>query len=107
MTTITPATKAQLDALIEIVKDAGMNEAAGLLRLGSDEITKELKAREQCLCLIYIGDNGDCPVHGKGLEKKQASPRSYEHEYPHDFSVTEIKADYQECGELYAMGMGY
>ena len=94
--TITPANKAQLDALIEIVKDAGMNEAAGFLQLGSDEITKELKAREQCLCLIYIGDNGDCPVHGKGLEQNTGS-----------FSADEIKADYQEQNDLYAMGMGY
>lgn len=100
MTTITPATKAQLDALIEIVKDAGMNEAAGLLQLGSDEITREIKAREQaeklCVCLIYIGDNGDCPVHGNGLEQNHGA-----------FSDDEIRADYQERGELYAMGMGY
>lgn len=88
-TTITPATKAQLDALIEIVKDAGMNEAAGLLQLGSDEITHELKKRESCICLIYIGDNADCPVHGK------------------PFTDAEIKADYQERADLYAMGMGY
>lgn len=88
-TTITPATKAQLDALIEIVKDAGMNEAAGLLQLGSDEITKELKARENCSCFLYMGDNADCPVHG------------------HPFTDAEIKADYQERNDLYAMGMGY
>lgn len=66
-TEITPATKEQLDALIEIVKDAGMNEAAGLLQLGSDEITKELKAR----------------------------------------AAAEIREDYQERNDLYAMGMGY
>lgn len=99
MTTITPATKAQLDALIEIVKDAGMNEAAGLLQLGSDEITKELKAREEaeksCICLLYIGDNGDCPVHGKGHEQNHGA-----------FSADEIHADYQERNDLYVMGMG-
>lgn len=89
MTTITPATKSQLDALIEIVKDAGMNEAAGLLQLGSDEITKELKARENCSCFEFVGDNDACPVHGK------------------PFTDAEIKADYQERAELYAMGMGY
>jgi hypothetical protein len=94
-TTITPATKSQLDALIEIVKDAGMNEAAGLLQLGSDEITKELKKRESCICLIYIGDNGDCPVHGKGLEQNHGA-----------FSDAEIRADYQERNDLYVMGMG-
>lgn len=94
-TTITPATKAQLDALIEIVKDAGMNEAAGLLQLGSDEITHELKKRESCICLIYIGDNGDCPVHGKGHEQNHGA-----------FSDAEIKADCQERAELYMMGMG-
>lgn len=95
MTTITPATKAQLDALIEIVKDAGMYEAAGLLQLGSDEITKEIKARENCSCLEYVGDNDDCPVHGKGLEQKRGA-----------FSDAEIKADYQERSDLYMMGMG-
>lgn len=85
-TEITPATKAQLDALIEIVKDAGMNEAAGLLQLGSIEITKELKVREQCACYEYIGDNPECPVHGKAQEFTQA--------------------DEQERADLYTMGMG-
>lgn len=88
-TTITPATKAQLDALIEMVKNAGMYEAAGLLQLGSDEITKELKARENCSCLEYMGDNSECQVHGK------------------HFTNAEIRADYQERNDLYAMGMGY
>ncbi|MCZ2122247.1 MAG: hypothetical protein LC108_08295 [Anaerolineales bacterium] len=87
-TEVTPATKAQLDALIELVKDAGMNEAAGLLQLGSDEITKEIKKREGCLCFELQGDNDNCPVHGK------------------PFTDDEIKADYQERNDLYMMGMG-
>jgi hypothetical protein len=41
-----------------------------------------------CVCLEIVGDNGDCPVHGA-------------------FSDDEIKADYQERGDLYSMGMGY
>jgi hypothetical protein len=27
--------------------------------------------KKLCICLEYIGDNGDCPVHGKGLKKIQ------------------------------------
>ena len=49
---------------------------------------------EECVCIDFIGDNGHCPVHGKGLESNGA------------FSEAEIKADYQECNELYMMGMG-
>ncbi len=45
-----------------------------------------------CACFLYMGDNADCPVHGK---KSGA------------FSDAEIKADYQERNDLYAMGMGY
>ena len=45
-----------------------------------------------CSCFLYMGDNSECPVHGK---KTGA------------FSADEIKADYQERGDLYAMGMGY
>jgi len=46
-----------------------------------------------CSCFLYMGDNVDCPVHGA----KDTGA----------FSADEIKADYQERGELYAMGMGY
>jgi len=47
-----------------------------------------------CACFMYMGDNSDCPVHG-GMFKNHGA-----------FSDAEIKADYQERGELYAMGMG-
>jgi hypothetical protein len=48
-----------------------------------------------CACFLYVGDNSECPVHG-GMFKNHGA-----------FSADEIKADYQERGELYAMGMGY
>ena len=48
----------------------------------------------QCICLEMIGDNGDCPVHGKGLEKNQA------------LTFADYKADYQERNDLYVMGNG-
>ncbi len=44
-----------------------------------------------CSCFLYMGDNPDCPVHGK----KDGA-----------FSEAEIKADYQERNDLYMMGMG-
>lgn len=48
-----------------------------------------------CSCFLHMGDNADCPVHGKGLEQNHGA-----------FSDAEIKADYQERNELYMMGMG-
>ena len=41
-----------------------------------------------CSCYLYMGDNSECPVHGK------------------PFSDAEIRADYQERNDLYMMGMG-
>lgn len=41
-----------------------------------------------CSCFLYMGDNPDCPVHGK------------------PFTADEIRADYQERNDLYMMGMG-
>lgn len=88
----TPATKAQLDALIEMCKEAGYNEAAGLLQLGSNIISEKVKESEEpkniCWCFEIAGDNLQCPTHGKR------------------FSDAEIQADYQERSELYYMGMG-
>lgn len=89
--TATPATKAQLDALIDLVLEAGMNEAAGLMRLGSDMVSDALKP---CNCFEVMGDNGECPKHG-GMFKSHGA-----------FSDAEIKADYQELNDLYNMGMG-
>lgn len=48
----------------------------------------------QCTCLEIIGDNGNCPVHGKGFES---------HGY---FTDEEIADDYRERNDLYTMGMG-
>ena len=45
-----------------------------------------------CSCFLYMGDNVDCQVHGKNTGA---------------FSADEIRADYQERNNLYAMGMGY
>jgi len=47
-----------------------------------------------CACFMYIGDNVDCPAHGN---KENLGA----------FSADEIKADFQERNDLYAMGMGY
>lgn len=48
-----------------------------------------------CSCYECQGDNPNCPVHG-GMFKNHGA-----------FSDADIKADYQERGDLYAMGMGY
>jgi len=48
----------------------------------------------RCVCLEVIGDNGDCPVHGKGFEQAKA-------EYFEDYG-----ADYAERNDLYSFAMG-
>lgn len=50
-----------------------------------------------CSCFLYMGDNPDCPVLGHGRVSNNTGA----------FSADEIKADYQERNDLYAMGMGY
>lgn len=79
-TTATPATKQQLDALIQMCLDGGYNEAAGLLQLGSNtisEIVRDFDAKqtdddeeksETCTCYEYAGDNPLCPDHGQAQE---------------------------------------
>ena len=91
---IKPATKAQIDALIQFCKEYELYSAAGFLQLASDELDEAANGKNTCICLEIIGDNGNCPVHGKGFE------------YHGAFSEAEIKADYQERNELYMMGMG-
>jgi len=56
-----------------------------------------------CACFLYMGDNVDCPVHG-GMFKNHGEVSSIEAkaDYFSDYGF-----DYQERGELYAMGMGY
>lgn len=94
-TKVNPATKAQVEALIDLVKDAGMNEEAGLLKLATDQISKKLHKDEPlCVCLEVIGDNGTCPVHGPGFEQAKA-----------DY-FTDYGADYQERNDLYSFAMG-
>ena len=94
-TEITPATKAQLDRLIELLNEYGYNEEAGLIKLASDSIDEKVRANDTCSCFEVMGDNADCPVHGGAFENHGA------------FSDDEIKEDYRERAEIYAMGMGY
>ena len=95
-TPTTPATKAQLDQLIELLNEYGYNEEAGLIKLASDSIDEKVRANDEtCSCFEAMGDNADCPVHGGAFENHGA------------FSDDEIKADYRERADLYAMGMGY
>lgn len=89
-------TKTQIDNLIATCLSAGYNEAAGLITLASESISENVKrdTEETCICLEIIGDNGDCPVHGKGFEQAKA-------EYFSDYG-----AYYQERNDLYSFAMG-
>lgn len=49
---------------IEAIKLAARMLAAKQIR---DQRNKQL-----CVCLQYIGDNGDCPIHGKAPKAKGA-----------------------------------
>lgn len=89
---IKPATKAQIDALIQLCKDHELYNAAGFLQLASDELDEAANGKKDCSCFMYMGDNPDCLIH----DKKDNSA----------FSEAEIKADYQERNDLYMMGMG-
>ena len=94
-TEITPATKAQLDRLIELLNEYGYNEEAGLIKLASDSIDEKVRANDEtCSCFEVMGDNADCPKHGDMFNHGA-------------FSDDEIKEDYRERAEIYAMGMGY
>lgn len=55
-----------------------------------------------CSCFLYMGDNSECPVHGK---KTGAVAESIT--LDDDYVMAQLKADYEERKELYAMGMGY
>jgi hypothetical protein len=90
-------TKTQIDGLIATCLKAELNEAAGLLTLASAEISKFVSDNTdepQCVCLEVIGDNGTCPVHGKGFEEAKA-------EYYSDYG-----AEYQERNDLYSFAIG-
>lgn len=65
--TATPATKLQIDALIDFCLDNGIQEAAGLLQLASDTLSNVARANDKpvfCCCLEHAGDREDCPIHG-------------------------------------------
>ncbi len=96
-TNATPATKLQLDSLIQMCIDGGFNEAAGLLKLGSETLSGAIRESEKpvfCSCYDYAGENPACKIHGDLFDNHGA------------FSDAEIKADYQERNDLYTMGMG-
>ena len=57
-----------------------------------------------CSCFLYQGDNSDCPVHG-GTNKNTAAVESIT--LDDAYVMAQLKADYQERNDLYAMGMGY
>lgn len=116
-------TKTQIDGLIATCLKAGLNEAAGLLTLASGEISKYVRENTEepmCVCLEVIGDNGDCPVHGKGFESetgqycedcdntgyKRISPTILASCNHGAFSESDIKADYQERNDIRSMAGG-
>ena len=114
---IKPATKAQIDALIQLCKDHELYNAAGFLQLASDELDEAANGKKDCSCFMYMGDNPDCPVHGgmfkasEELKKLDAvyiggDGKIHKAESRGAFSEAEIKADYQERNDLYMMGMG-
>lgn len=70
--------KNEIESIKSILKDDPKNE-----------YWQNRLAELTCSCFLYMGDNADCPVRG------------------HPFTDAEIKADYQERADLYAMGMGY
>lgn len=61
----------------------------------NNEYWKNRLAALTCTCFEYVGDNSECPAHGDASKNTGA------------FSDANIKADYQERGDLYAMAMGY
>lgn len=89
-------TKKQIDALIEKLKVAGVNNAADLLSLASDEISQFVRENtdETCCCYEVMGDNPQCPKHG-GMFKGHGG-----------FFEADYFNDYRERDEIYAMGMG-
>jgi len=91
---IKPATKAQIDALIDLCKQYELYNAAGFLQLASNELDEAANGKPVCICLEIIGDNGDCPVHGNGFESHGA------------FSDSDIQDDYRDRNELYMIAMG-
>ena len=111
---ITHATKAQLDALIELcLGDPKFHEAAGLLKLASDIISEKVHEDEApCHCYEYMGDNPKCPTHG-GMFKEHGKVTDFR-VFDHALTMEEIKAEYysdygsnyQERNDLYCTGMG-
>lgn len=67
------------------------NKFQNCMKCGASLITPQ---EPLCICLEIIGDNGDCPVHGKGFEQAKA-----------DY-FTDYGADYQERNDLYSFAMG-
>ena len=93
---IKPATKSQIDALIDLCKEYELYNAAGFLQLASDELSEVANGKKSndCCCFEVMGDNPNCPEHGGMFSNHGA------------FSDAEIKADYQERNDLYNMAIG-
>lgn len=89
---VQPASKTQVQALIDLCLRGGFNEAAGLFQLGSQLLSDAVKEADEkpetCTCYEFICDNPLCPDHG--------------HLYQCEFTPE----DEQERNELYTMGMG-
>lgn len=81
--------KNEIESIKSILKDFPNNQY-WLARLAALMETEPI-----CCCFEVLGDNPNCPEHGGMFESHGA------------FSSDEIKADYQERGDLYAIGMGY
>jgi len=39
-------------------------------RLLMAKLIRDERNKKMCVCLEIISDNGDCPVHGPGLERR-------------------------------------
>lgn len=89
----TPATKLQLDSLIQKCLDGGFNEAAGLLKLGSETLSEAIREIEKpvfCSCYEYAGDNPSCKIHVDLFDNHGA------------FNDSDIR----DHADIYCLGMG-
>lgn len=116
-TIVTPATKAQLDELIALTLRAGFNEAAGLLKLGSETLSEQLRAQEAIekieADLQEARDNWEevGEISHRTATNAAQTLQSLEKitgvkPTRRAFSDEEIRADYQERNDLYNEGMG-
>lgn len=79
----------EIEAIKQILKESPNN------KYWQGRLAALLEVEPICCCYEVMGDNVDCPVHGKGHEQNHGA-----------FTDAEIEADYQERNDLYMMGMG-